>query len=537
MKKCKKILSLTLALVLASTLFLSSCGQNSDPQSSDDTQSTAAVNVNYGISNAWDSLMPYYSVSGSNYSRIIYDKIYDRLAYVQPDGTCSPRGADSWESADDGQAILFHLNKDAAFHDGTPVTAQHWVDTIVLVTNPVCEAYGRPVFAALTGTDGTGAAVEGESLGAEAVDDYTLKLTFKNTVIPEEFLVNNNREIYVLPTHLLADIPAEEVMTNEFWLSPIGSGPCKFVSELAGSSLTLAANRDYQLGAPGFDTLTITVMDKSNLLTALIAGDLDYYAFGGSVSEENRPIAEEAGFTILEGTVPSTFYELMLNNETIADAKLRQAINMALDKELLCLQSTGTMGFVTQTSLLPDTPYSGAETAGVYDPEGAKALLAEAGYDQTTYTLACTSQRASLAALIQQNLADAGITVEIETVDSATMFAGMFDGTYDMAVASHTPTNLPLWFTGSRFTEDNNLFRVADLSYYTDIIDRIENQSDLDARIGLVDELEAHLQAEMPFVPLWFYYSLHVESKTVTGIDYPASSCCNENVWEWQKTA
>lgn len=46
--------------------------------------------MNYGISNPWDSLMPYYSVSGSNYARIIYDKLYDRLAYVQADGTCSP---------------------------------------------------------------------------------------------------------------------------------------------------------------------------------------------------------------------------------------------------------------------------------------------------------------------------------------------------------------------------------------------------------------------------------------------------------------
>ena len=322
--KLKKILALTLSLVMASSLFLTACGgQEEAPETSE-----TAVNVNYGISNAWDSLMPYYSVSGSNYSRIIYDKIYDRLAYVQADGTCLPRGADSWESADDGYAILFELNEKAAFHDGTPVTAQHWADTLALVTDPACEVYGRTFLAGLVGTDDTGAAVAGEKLGVEVVDEYTLKLTFKTPVIPNEFLVDYNREIYVLPTHLLAEIPAAELMTNEFWLSPIGSGPCKFVSELAGSSLVLEANENYQLGAPGFDTLTITVMDKANLLTALIAGDLDYYAFGGSVSEENRPIAEEAGFTVLEGTVPATFYELMLNNESISDAKTRQAINL-----------------------------------------------------------------------------------------------------------------------------------------------------------------------------------------------------------------
>lgn len=532
---------LALTLVFTMVLGLVSCGNQPQQQSQTDTGTETSgqaegVNLNYGISNSWDSLMPYYSVSGSNYSRIIYDKLYDRLAYIQPDGTCSPRAATSWESADDGYAILFHLDEGAAFHDGTPVTAQHWVDTITLVTNPACNVLGRDTFAGLTGTDEIGATIEGENLGAEAVDEYTLKLTFDNPVVPEEFLVEYNRDIYVLPTHLLTDIAPEDLVTSDFWQNPVGSGPCQFVSEVSGSTLVLSANKDYQLGAPGFDTLTITVMDKANLLTALIAGDLDYYTFGGSISEENRPVAEQAGFTVEEGTVPSTFYELMINNETVDSADLRHAIEKALDKELLCQQNTGSLGTVTNTSILPGTEYSRPAGESTYDPEGAKELLAQAGYDGETFTLACTSQRASLAALIQQNLADVGIQVEIETVDSATMFAGMSDGTYDLAVASHTPTSLPLWFTGSRFTADNNLFRVPDLSQYTTLLTALEEETNETARIDLVDEWEALLNQEMPFIPLWFSYALHVQSKTVTGIDYAAAACCNENVWQWEMT-
>lgn len=532
---------LALTLVFTMVLGLVSCGNQPQQQSQTDTGTETSgqaegVNLNYGISNSWDSLMPYYSVSGSNYSRIIYDKLYDRLAYIQPDGTCSPRAATSWESADDGYAILFHLDEGAAFHDGTPVTAQHWVDTIALVTNPACNVLGRDTFAGLTGTDEIGAAIEGENLGAEAVDEYTLKLTFDNPVVPEEFLVEYNRDIYVLPTHLLTDIAPEDLVTSDFWQNPVGSGPCQFVSEVSGSTLVLSANKDYQLGAPGFDTLTITVMDKANLLTALIAGDLDYYTFGGSISEENRPVAEQAGFAVEEGTVPSTFYELMINNETVDSADLRHAIEKALDKELLCQQNTGSLGTVTNTSILPGTEYSRPAGESAYDPEGAKELLAQAGYDGETFTLACTSQRASLAALIQQNLADVGIQVEIETVDSATMFAGMSDGTYDLAVASHTPTSLPLWFTGSRFTADNNLFRVPDLSQYTTLLTALEEETNETARIDLVDEWEALLNQEMPFIPLWFSYALHVQSKTVTGIDYAAAACCNENVWQWEMT-
>lgn len=541
MKRHHMFRLLALTLVFTMVLGLVSCGNQPQQQSQTDTGTETSgqaegVNLNYGISNSWDSLMPYYSVSGSNYSRIIYDKLYDRLAYIQPDGTCAPRAATSWESADGGYAILFHLDEGAAFHDGTPVTAQHWVDTIALVTNPACNVLGRDTFAGLTGTDEIGAAIEGENLGAEAVDEYTLKLTFDNPVVPEEFLVEYNRDIYVLPTHLLTDIAPEDLVTSDFWQKPVGSGPCQFVSEVSGSTLVLSANKDYQLGAPGFDTLTITVMDKANLLTALIAGDLDYYTFGGSISEENRPVAEQAGFTVEEGTVPSTFYELMINNETVDSADLRHAIEKALDKELLCQQNTGSLGTVTNTSILPGTEYSRPAGESTYDPEGAKELLAQAGYDGETFTLACTSQRASLAALIQQNLADVGIQVEIETVDSATMFAGMSDGTYDLAVASHTPTSLPLWFTGSRFTADNNLFRVPDLSQYTTLLTALEEETNETARIDLVDEWEALLNQEMPFIPLWFSYALHVQSKTVTGIDYAAAACCNENVWQWEMT-
>ena len=290
----KKLLASTLALLLAGSL--TACGGNSATPvqtGSAGKDDADPVVINYGIASAWDSLMPYNSPSGSNYARMVYDKIYDRLGYVHADGTVTPRAADSWESADDGMAAVFHLNEKAAFHDGTPVTAQNWVDTIALMTDPACPTLGRSAFAVLAGTDDTGAAVEGEALGAEALDDHTLKLTFKTVTTPEDFLLDKNREFYVLPTHLMEGTDPADIMDMDLWTAPIGSGPCKFVSEVSGSTLTLAANDDYQLGAPGFDQLVMTVMDKSSLLTAVIAGDLDYYAIGGSVSADTASAAAD----------------------------------------------------------------------------------------------------------------------------------------------------------------------------------------------------------------------------------------------------
>ena len=517
----KKLTALLLALALC--LSLAACGP---------AQAPAAV-VRYGLSNAWDSLMPYNSPSGSNYTRIVCDKIYDRLAYVHADGTLDPRGAVSWESAGGGMAALFHLDEGAAFHDGTPVTAEHWADTIALMTDPDCPTLGRSAFNVLAGTDDSGAALAGEALGAEAVEKYTLKLTFKAPTSPEDFLLDRNREYYVLPTHLLEGTDPAEIMDLELWNAPVGSGPCRFVEELPGSQLTLRADPDYHLGAPGFDLLVISVVDKSNLLPSLIAGDLDYYAFGGSVTAEAARTAEAGGLQVLEGTVPTTFYELMLNNEPIDSAAIRRAIKLALDKEALCLHTAQGYGAHAASALTPGTAYASSLT-WARDVEGAKALLAEGGYDGRTYKLACTSNRSGLAALMQQQLAQAGVDVLIETVDSATLFSGMAEGRYDMAIASHTPGTLPLWFVESRFSDGNNIFHVADLEPYQALIAAFKAAPGGAERQALVDQLQALLAEERPFLPLWFGRALHAQSPTVDGIDYPSSSFSNENVWEWE---
>ncbi|MEG1395963.1 MAG: ABC transporter substrate-binding protein [Oscillospiraceae bacterium] len=491
--------------------------------------------LRYGISNPWDSLMPYNSASGSNYARLIYDKIYDRLAYVHADGTLSPRGAKSWESTDDGYGILFHLDTKAAFHDGTPVTATHWAETLRLVTDKACPTLGRSQLAVLAGTDENGVCVD--TLGVEAVDDATLKLTLKEKTTPEDFLIDKNREIYVLPTYLFEGAAVKDLMKMEIWNNPIGSGPCIFEGEISGSELDLKANKNYQLGAPGFDRLTITVMDKANLLPSLIAGDLDYYAVGGSLSADDAELAKKAGFTVEQGTVPNIFYELMINNTNLPNQAVRNAISLALDRQLLCQQATHGLGTVTGTSVLPGTDYFAYYPTSVLQRnlEAAQTIIATEGCKPLT--LATTSARAGLAALMQQNLVDAGIAVTIETVDSATLFSGMTDGKYDLAIASHTPSPLPLWFVESRLTAGNNIFHLypQELQEVQGYLSAVKNEETQQEKVARAKELQDFLAAKTYFIPLWFSVGLHVQSKTVTGIDFASAASSNENVWDWEK--
>ena len=135
---------------------------------------------------------------------------------------------------------------------------------------------------------------------------------------------------------------------------------------------------------------------------------------------------------------------------------------------------------------------------------------------------------------MQQELAEVGMNVTIETVDSAALFSGMADGKYDMAIASHTPGALPLWFTESRLSESNNIFHIADLEPYTYYIDQIKSSSGWETRQVMLDKLQELLADQRPFIPLWFGRTLHAQSPTVDNIDYPSSSFSNENIWAWR---
>ncbi len=116
------------------------------------------------------------------------------------------------------------------------------------------------------------------------------------------------------------------------------------------------------------------------------------------------------------------------------------------------------------------------------------------------------------------------------------MFAGMTDGTYDMGIASHTPSALPLWFVESRFTEDNNIFHVQDLAPYTERMEAVKAETDPAARTEAVAALEELMAQERPFIPLWFRHRPprpvpHSERDRLQ----TSASFSNENVWEWSK--
>ncbi len=516
---------------------VSSSSESTGESGTDSAGSSDSI-VTVAYTTAWDSLMPYNSSSGSMFTMDIVDKLYDRLAFAGIAASeFAPRAASSWESADNNMAIVFHLDENATWSDGEPVTAKDWVYTFQLISDPNFTGTSRGCLKTLAGTDAAGVLQEGETLGVEAVDDYTLKLTLKVATSPEDWLLANNRSTVVLPEHCLKDIPLESLLTDDFWTHPVGSGPLKFESEVIGSELVLDARPEYQLGAPGFGKMVCTVMDSSNTMNAILAGDIDMVALGNSVSTSNVELAESSGLTVQQNDLPTSFTEMIINNQNVSDSRIRQALWYALDIDTITSLMTDGYGTPAYTYTMPGSEYENTEVGSHYDPEKAKELLAEAGYGGETYTMACGSSREALVSLMQQYWNDAGINVEIALVDVATMFAGCQDGTYDFGISAHTATASPVWFdnaTSFHVIGGTSNFQVTDPKF-GEYFDKITAIFDPEERIPVVKEYQEYIADEAPFIPLWFQSTLYIESDTVSGVDYGAAGMCNDNVWDWVK--
>lgn len=546
MRSSKKIAAWMLAAAMATGL-LAGCGGSSGNETTaaasaaegttaastatDKTGDYSDKVITYGLTTAWDTVNPYGSTSGSIYQNLVCDKLYDRLAFIEEAGSgVSPRAAKSWESADDGKAAIFHLDENTKWHDGQPVTAKDWVFTAQLITNPKFDYGLRSEFNTWAGTDDNGLETAEKSVGVEAVDDYTLKISFKNVTPVEDWLILHNKYFYVLPEHLLGDIAPEKMKDDEFWKAPIGSGPCTFISELSGSQLELGSFADYQLGAPQFGKLILKVIASTNTITSIAAGEMD--GFYQQPTTDDALAAKDMGLTVTESSEPTFVGVFLINNQNVSDKRIRQAMSYAIDKDLLIEQNLQGKGIAPATCVIPGSEYDCGLTWS-RDVDKAKELLAEAGWDSSRkLKMAVTSARESMAAIIQQNLAEAGITIDVQTVELATMFSGLQDGTYDLGICGSTAMSYPLWMSGYYDNKNATYCQITDTAY-AELQDKIAAETDEAKKKELVNEYQQLLWDEMPLVMLYNGYIFGVQSERFQGYNAFEGGVNNQAVWKW----
>lgn len=404
--------------------------------------------VRLGLGSSWKDLIPYNNGTGGFYSSLVLGLLYDRLFYIQSNGDILPRGAKSWDIADDRMSITFHLDPKARWSDGTPVTAGDYVFAARYITDPENPAAMKSRYSILRGVNASGKAIGDEPVGAEEIDEYTVRYDLNMPLDINDMFATMIYDYMALPHHLLKDVPPKDYLTAPIWHHPVTNGPLEFQSQIAGSELTMKANETYHLGKLDFDIFQVQVMTPTNMPYALLAGDLDL-AYPPMTDDNVKALESVGRLKVKHMPRPSQPFQLIINQRVYKDKRIRQAVDKAIDREFIAkvLQHAVPV----ETPILPGSHFYDESVTYEYNPEKAKALLQEAAADgaidlSQPITLATSAGvKEKAAGVIQQNLADIGMTVKVQVMESSAMFTGLYKGTVAMAQVNNLATMNPMY--------------------------------------------------------------------------------------------
>ena len=334
-----------------------------------------------------------------------------------------PDLAASYEISDDGLTYVFRLRQGVRFHNGRELTADDVKWSIERAVRPETQSPGQGFFSMIAGFDEVAGGEAAELAGIEVVDPYTVKFTLSR---PDATF------LHVLAINFAFAVPREAVEQygEDFGRNPVGTGAFRMTDWSLGQRVLFERNPDYyREGLPKLDQIEFQVGQEPLVaLLRLQQGEVDI--LGDPVPSakfleiKNDPVMSK---TMVEGGQLHTGYVTMNVKMAPFDSKLvRQAVNHAINKERIIRIINGRAVPANQP-LPPAMPgYDEAYEGYAYDPDKAKALLAEAGFadgvDTELYAMN-TDPNPRIAQAIQQDLAAVGIRAELKTLAQANVIA------------------------------------------------------------------------------------------------------------------
>lgn len=548
----KKSICVLLASVMVLALALTGCGGSKSPSPAAPSAGSTSQNqaaessgpkdevVTMAIISTWNTLN-IYNTSG-NYGHCVADQLFERMVSCTHDGEYLPRLADSWEMPEDHTSMTFHMNKNAKWHDGEPLTADDVVFTLKAVTSEKMDNYYRSKFVCLAGTDDNGICASPDDLQVEAIDDYTVKVGLKTPKDEQTVLSTLCSFLYVLPQHILDTGDYSDINDSDFWTSPVGAGPFKYVKDIAGEQLEMTANEDYYLGCPDFKTFVIKVVPATSLTAGLLNGEIDVVGAGSIPLSDWGTI--ESSDNLVAKSITSYAYQYMEfnlsdGNDAFQDAAVRIAFDKAIDKQLIVDQLMAGEGQVAVGPMPKYHPYyNDALEGNSYDPNAAKSALEAANFDfNRTYRLIVpqgNQVREQSALIIQQNLKDIGIKVEIETYDFATLLEMMRNGDFDLGLlggGSNIDPNESAVIVKPGSAQNYSL--LTDGKWY-DLAAKGDSLVNFNERKEAFDAYQAALVEDQPYIWLYHQNNLQAHSTRIAEIPMEDFIWYNYEVWTWK---
>ncbi|MDE0306776.1 MAG: ABC transporter substrate-binding protein [Albidovulum sp.] len=429
-------------------------------------------------------------------SEIILNVFDTLVAWTPPEfSELEGRLAESWTISEDGKTFDFVLRDDVMFHDGTPFDAESVKFSFERTME--LNAYVKATLGII------------ESIDVNSPTELTISLSRPYPAF---------MSILAQPQSAIVSPSAVAEHGEDFTNNPVGTGPFKFRDYQADTRVVLDANPDYFRGAPKLSRLIYSVIpEASTRRLELENGGIDVIQQSGQLSavplEEMAAFAENPDIQILES--PSQIIrQLEFNNShpdsPFNDVRVRRAVAHAIDYDGLL---AGIFGGTASRVYGPLTSNSWAfnpkvaEMAPGYDPEKARALLAEAGANPADWNLKLYGFQGSLwgalATFVHANLADVGIGVEIAQTEFPTYRALHTGGEHKIALDGRQP-----WYNDpdahitigyySGLADSAMTFRMPEDKELDDLILSAQEESDMDKRRALYFEIQEQLVNRVP---------------------------------------
>ncbi len=538
---------LAFILLLTMTVFLAACNTDDSDSTTPDSGNTdsGAVTDNDAATDDSTSSTPQVLVFGRGADSVSLDpgivtdgesfkvtqNLFETLLnFGEQNTTIHPGLAKEWVVSDDGLTYTFTLQEGVKFHDGTDFNADAVIKNVnrwkggteddFYYFNSMFKAEGADII-----TD------------VKADGDYTVIFTLSRPQAP--FLKN-----LAMSPFGIASPTAFEAAGDKFGDNPVGTGPFKFTDWKRNYSITIEKNPDYwQQGLPKLDKVIFRSMpDNSARLNALMAGDIDLA--DGINPSDGKSVEGNSALQLIERPSMNIGYLGLTSTRAPFDNKLvRQAVNYAINKQAIVDAFFEGRAQVAANPMPPSiSGYNEAIEPYPYDPEKAKSLLAEAGYDGKEIELwAMPVPRpympdgAKVAEVIQKNLEDVGMKSKIVSFEWATYLDKAKNGEADAFM---------LGWTGDNGDADNFIYTLLDkdnigsnnYSYYSndevhDLLIKAQSETDENVRIDLYKKAQEIIHEDAPWVPLAHSTPLLAAKAGVKGfLPHPTGSDKLDNV-------
>lgn len=462
-QKFKKISAMLMALIMA--LSLTACGgiKDSDENNtasgnestSDNSNTSSAENnttsqdkiVNIGVTDSLSTTNPLL-MDATEILKYSLGLEFLPLVELNQDLEFTGMLASSI-TTEDNIHFTVNIDKDAVWSDGTPITADDVVFTVLRLASPKLANANMALYA-FEGVGDNGFVEEGatEISGVKAIDEKTVEFTTKYKMALTTFQNTYGRYILTVPKHILENVPENELAAYDWFNAPtVVSGPYRITDIDLAHYVSYEANDKYWKGAPKINKLNIKILPAAQLLTSLQSGEIDFVqqTTGNILQEDYKAVEALENVNVNYGS-PITNQSIFFNTTSVTDARIRQAILYGINRQAIIDGFLNGKGEVVDGFLSSAGPfYDSSLTPTSYDPEKAKALVQEAindGWDANRvlnfYVNSGDTTFTQAADYITAQLAEVGIKIQVNTVDIATLMSVAGEKSFDLLAVQYT---------------------------------------------------------------------------------------------------